>query len=111
MRGLGRRSGTPLAKSQTLFSMTHIQGGLGMRRTLILVLGLLVALAPGAYAQISGGNIYGTVTDESGAALPGAAVNLTSDLGSRSTTSGGSGEFRFLNLDRGRYTVTVGLTG
>ena len=42
-----------------------------MRKTLGLVLGLIL-LAPGAWAQIASGQIYGTVTDESGAVLPGA---------------------------------------
>jgi hypothetical protein len=82
-----------------------------MRRALILALGLMVALAPGAYAQIARGNIYGTVNDESGAVLPGAAVSLTSDLGSRSTVTGSGGEFRFLSLDRGRYKIGVALPG
>ncbi|HET8647410.1 MAG TPA: carboxypeptidase-like regulatory domain-containing protein, partial [Vicinamibacteria bacterium] len=82
-----------------------------MRRTLILALALLIATAPGAFAQISGGNIYGTVTDESGAVLPGAAIALTSDLGARNSTTGSQGEFRFLNLDRGRYKISVSLAG
>jgi hypothetical protein len=82
-----------------------------MRTSIVLVLGLLVALAPGAFAQISGGNIYGTVTDDSGAVLPGAAVTLSSELGTRSTTTGTQGEFRFLNLERGRYKVAVTITG
>ena len=81
-----------------------------MKKFLVLALALL-ALAPTAFAQISGGNIYGTVTDESGAVLPGATVTLTGDLGTRSTTTGTQGEFRFLNLDRGRYKLTVALTG
>ena len=78
---------------------------------LFLVLALLVGLAPGVQAQFATGNVYGTVTDESGAVLPGAAVTLTSDLGNRSTTTGTQGEFRFLNLDRGRYKVTVAIAG
>ncbi len=82
-----------------------------MRKTLALMLGLMLALAGVASAQIATGNIYGTVTDESGAVLPAANVTLTGDLGSRSTTSGSQGEFRFLNLDRGRYKVTVTLAG
>ena len=82
-----------------------------MRRTLVLALGLLMALAPGAFAQFATGNIYGTVTDESGAVLPGASINVTSDLGSRSTTSGSQGDFRFLNLDRGTYKLAVSLAG
>ncbi|HET7747462.1 MAG TPA: carboxypeptidase-like regulatory domain-containing protein, partial [Vicinamibacteria bacterium] len=81
-----------------------------MKRILLLGLALMLALAPGAYAQVMQG-IYGTVADESGAVLPGATVALTGDLGTRSTTSGPNGEFRFLNLDRGRYKVTVNLAG
>jgi hypothetical protein len=82
-----------------------------MKRTLLLGLALLLALAPGIYAQISTGNIYGTVKDESGAVLPGATVTLSGDLGTRSTTAGSQGEFRFLNLDRGRYKVAIALPG
>jgi len=60
------------------------------------------------HAQIATGNVYGTVTDSSGAALPGATVSLTGGtIGSRSTTSGPQGDFRFLNLDPGTYTLTV----
>ena len=82
-----------------------------MRRSLVLALGLILALAPGAFAQFATGNIYGTVTDESGAVLPGASIALTSDLGSRTTTSGSGGDFRFLNLDRGAYKLNVSLAG
>src|SRR5688572_15968201 len=70
-----------------------------MRKVLFLALALLVGLAPVVHAQFAAGNVYGTVTDESGAVLPGAAVTIAGDLGSRSTTTGGNGEFRFLNLD------------
>ena len=80
-------------------------GGLG--------LALLVAgLAPAAFAQVSAtGNVYGTVTDESGAVLPGATATLSGALGSRSTTSGANGEFRFLNVDHGTHKLSVSLTG
>jgi hypothetical protein len=82
-----------------------------MRKVLFLALALVVGLTSGVQAQFATGNIYGTVTDESGAVLPGAAVNLTSDLGNRSTTTGSQGEFRFLNLDRGQYKITVAIAG
>jgi hypothetical protein len=70
-----------------------------------------LGLAPGAFAQFATGNLYGTVTDESGAVLPGAVVMLTSDLGNRQTTTGTRGDFRFLNLDRGAYKVSVSIPG
>ncbi len=82
-----------------------------MRKSLLLALALLVGLTPGLWAQVRAGNIYGTVTDESGAILPGANVTISGVLGTRSTTSDASGEFRFLNLDRGTYKVTVALSG
>ncbi|MFI5184996.1 MAG: carboxypeptidase regulatory-like domain-containing protein, partial [Vicinamibacteria bacterium] len=81
-----------------------------MRRVLYLALGLLLTVAP-AFAQRSTGNIYGTVTDPQGAVLPGASVTLSGDFGTRSTTTGPSGEFRFLSLDNGAYKLTVALTG
>lgn len=82
-----------------------------MKKLLGLVLALVLA-APGAWAQITGGNIYGTVTDSSGAVLPGAAITITSDRsGARTITSGPQGEFRFLNLDPGAYTLVVSLSG
>ena len=82
-----------------------------IKKRLALALALMLGLAGALPPQFATGNIYGTVTDESGAVLPGATVTLTSDLGTRSTTTGSQGEFRFLNLDRGRYKVTVALAG
>jgi hypothetical protein len=83
-----------------------------MRKILGLAAAVLVLLAPLASAQTNAGNIYGTVTDESGAVLPGATITLKSDItGTRTTTSGTQGDFRFLNLDPGTYKLAVGLSG
>jgi len=73
---------------------------------------LVAGLSPSAWAQISTGGIYGKVTDEQSAVLPGATVTLTgANTGARSTTSGPGGEFRFIGLDPGTYTVAVALPG
>jgi carboxypeptidase family protein/TonB-dependent receptor-like protein len=88
-----------------------------MRRLFGLVLPTALAVmvvfatVPALQAQTTGGNVYGTVADESGARLPGAVVTATgvSVGGSRSTTSGTQGEFRFLNLDPGTYRLSVAL--
>jgi len=89
----------------------------GMARMLVrsgalgLALAMLVGLAPGAWAQISKGNIYGTLADEQGAVVPGATVTLTgATIGTRTTTSAATGDFRFLNLDPGTYKLTVALS-
>jgi hypothetical protein len=81
-----------------------------MKRLWYLALGLLLCSAP-AFAQISTGNIFGVATDEQGAVLPGVNVTLSGDFGTRNTTTGSNGEFRFLQLDNGAYKITVALTG
>src|SRR5436190_356102 len=81
-------------------------------RALALVLLAAVGFAPAAHAQVlPTGNIYGTVRDESGAVLPGATATLTGAFGTRSTTSGTDGAFRFLNVDHGTHQLKVVLTG
>ena len=82
-----------------------------MKRAIGLAVAIALIAAPGAFAQISTGNIYGKVTDESGAVLPGANVSLASDSGSQTTVSGSEGEFRFLGLSTGNFEVTVALSG
>ncbi|PYQ20921.1 MAG: hypothetical protein DMF79_09305, partial [Acidobacteria bacterium] len=72
----------------------------------------MLLLVPAVRAQFATGNVYGTVNDSSGAVLPGASITLTGGtIGARSTTSGSQGDFRFLNLDPGTYTLAVSLTG
>jgi len=82
-----------------------------MRRALALAVALSLGLLPAAFAQLTRGNVYGKVADESGAVLPGATVTLSGGFGTRSTVSDKEGQFRFLNLDHGQYKVTVALTG
>ncbi len=81
-----------------------------MKRRL-LVLACLVLASVGAFAQSSTGNVLGTITDASGAVLPGATITISGEAGSRTTVSGADGTFRFLNMDYGDYKVTVNLQG
>jgi hypothetical protein len=71
--------------------------------------GLLLTFS--AAAQTSSGNIYGTVTDASGAPLPG--VTITIDAGGLQQTfvTDANGAYRFLRLPPGRYRVTAELSG
>src|SRR5579872_3061032 len=59
--------------------------------------------------QSTYGDITGTVTDQSGAIVPGAkveAVHKGTDLAHQATTDG-EGTFRLVNLDAGEYDITV----
>jgi hypothetical protein len=71
----------------------------------------LALLAAPAHAQLAGGNLYGVVQDESGAALPGANVAIAGPGITQSFTAGADGRFRFLNVPPGGYKITVSLTG
>jgi carboxypeptidase family protein/TonB-dependent receptor-like protein len=81
------------------------------KRILALALGLVFALSGAALAQVASGNVYGVAKDESGATLPGVNVSLTSEYGTRTAVTGPDGAFRFLNLNKGDYTVTLSLAG
>ena len=81
-----------------------------------LALGFLIlALAlPAASLAQDNGLIRGTVTDNSGAVVPGATVTLLSDAiigGSRSAVTNESGVFRFPALPPGDYAAEVSLSG
>ena len=59
------------------------------------------------------GSIIGTVTDSSGSALPGATVTVANPaIGfARTLTTGDDGNYSFVNLVPGSYTVTVEKSG
>jgi hypothetical protein len=71
------------------------------------------ALAAPARAQIDTASIVGTVTDQSGAVLPGATVTATQDdTGIVSTAvTNAAGQYVFPGLKVGRYTIAAELQG
>lgn len=73
----------------------------------------LLFLQPFSSAQKNTGDIHGTVTDQSGAVIPGCALTLTDQAtGSvRKTTSDAQGDFSFLQLPVGTYTITTSKEG
>src|SRR5947209_6988090 len=87
---------------------------MSFRNFKIFVMMLLVALAmaPALIAQTTG-NIEGTVTDQSGASLPGVTVEATSPnlQGTRTAITGSDGRYRFASLPPGPYKVTGNLSG
>ena len=64
-------------------------------------------------AQSSYGSIVGTVTDPSGAIIPGAAITLTNLDTSEifKTVSNAGGNYQFVNLQPGDYKVDVTVRG
>ena len=85
-----------------------------MRRVFISVcLVLLIGAASPALAQRTTGTVSGTVTDESGAILPGVTVTLKSTAvpGAPTMVTGATGVYRFPNLPPGSYTLTFELQG
>lgn len=69
-------------------------------------------LAP-AFAQSNSGTIHGTVTDPTGAVVPGAAITIENPVSGymRTTVSDSSGKFQFSNLPFNPYHVTAAATG
>lgn len=81
----------------------------------LLLLVLVAALWAGAHAHAQGttSRVAGTVTDTSGAFVPGATVTLTNDATgvSFTTVTNASGAYAFEAVQVGRYTVAVELQG
>ena len=76
-----------------------------------VVTALFVALPALAQAQVAGGNITGTATDEQGGVMPGVTVTLKGADLTRTFVTEAAGRYRFLDLAPGLYTVTSELDG
>jgi TonB family protein len=78
-----------------------------------LGLAMLLALASPAAAQ--GGRVYGSLTDESGALLPGVEVRalLRDESGetTRSVVTDGTGRYQLNGLAEGNWVITASLPG
>ena len=84
-------------------------------RCVLVVLGLCLVSAfnSSSFGQAVSGNIIGTVTDSTGAAVPEAKVTI-SDVGkgiTYQTTTNGSGNYTQANISPGNYTVEITKTG
>jgi len=73
----------------------------------------LAALSPVAKAQLTSGDLVGTITDPTGAAVPQAKVDIAEETtGVRSSQSSDSnGQYRFNNLPIGKYDLTISAAG
>jgi outer membrane receptor protein involved in Fe transport len=79
----------------------------------LAVLAIALMIPALAAAQTESGKLSGTVTDQSGAVLPGVTVNLKSvgRATTRSTVTNAQGEYVFAGLVPGVYEVTAELSG
>src|SRR5688572_29953334 len=76
----------------------------------LVVVAALTAEAPG----VSTASITGTVTDSSGATLPGVTVEASSSAlieRARSVVTDAAGQYRLVDLRPGVYSVTFTITG
>jgi hypothetical protein len=75
---------------------------------------LIVSLLPlKSLAQSTFGSIVGTVKDSSGAVIPGATVMLTNSgtAAQRTVTTDQHGDYSLVNLNPGKYQITVSAAG
>lgn len=81
-------------------------------RALAVMAGLMALLMPSLHAQFNA-SLRGTVTDSTGAVIPGATVTLlnTATNESKTATTDGSGIYTFNALPPGRFSLTVEHTG
>ncbi len=84
-----------------------------LRSVPLVILFALLSIPRVALAQAGTASLFGDVKDQQGAALPGAAVTLTSlDTGAvRTTVTSESGRYRFVAMPPGLYSVKVELNG
>jgi hypothetical protein len=84
-----------------------------MKRFTALLAALVLLLASTAWAQSQSGEIFGKVTDTSGAVMPGVTVTLTAPslLQPLTATTSETGSFQFPRLNVGTYTVKFELAG
>jgi hypothetical protein len=79
----------------------------------VAMAGLLILAPARLEAQVGNATLNGTVTDTTGAAIPGATINITNKDtgGSRVVVSGAAGEYSSPALPPGHYIVTVAKAG
>jgi hypothetical protein len=71
----------------------------------------LSLIAVSAFAQFQTGNIYGKVVAKDGSALPGVTVTLTGVGAPQTIITDSQGNFHFLNLSPGTYSIKSELAG
>jgi hypothetical protein len=94
----------------TCFKLASSAKALGTLLAMLLTLGLTSSLAS---AQVLYGSLVGNVTDQNGAAVPGATVTITNKgTGQvRETVTNSDGEYNIVNVLPGSYDIKVAKQG
>lgn len=94
-------------------SNRNIRAGRWTAWTVLLLAVFAIFTTLGAYAQSDNGSIVGTVTDQAGAAVPNATVDVTNLATGLKfhATSDGAGEFQIFAVPRGSYRAEVQSSG
>jgi Carboxypeptidase regulatory-like domain len=82
-------------------------------RAFILSAALVVVLSVGAWSQTQLATVFGTITDPSGAVIPGVSVTIVSQGTGlkRSALTDTAGEYHFVGLPTGDYSLRIEKTG
>jgi hypothetical protein len=82
-----------------------------LRNRVVAFAALALLVSAGAFAQLQSGNLFGTVTDDKGAVLPGVTATLTGNGAPQVQVTNAQGQFRFLNLSPANYSLKAELEG
>ena len=99
--------------TESSFGAEILRAGAGRKLALLfLVLAMAIGVTPGLYAQFNGA-LQGTVTDASGAVIPGATVTLVNPATqvTKTATTNGTGFYSITSLPPASYKVTVTAQG
>jgi len=87
------------------------------RYCLLFVAGVSIVLAPFLVQRLNAqglyGSVTGTITDQTGAVVPGTQLTITNDATGfkRQATTDDTGRYRTLDLPQGTYTIEVSASG
>lgn len=111
-RRVAKSVDTPALPETTKITRWLGRGVCGMAMTLALLVSGWIGAVP-AQAQTSNGSVVGTVTDSTGAIVPGAKVVLKSVAtnATQMATTGSAGNYSFVNVKPDRYNLMISKQG
>ncbi|MBZ5537149.1 MAG: TonB-dependent receptor [Acidobacteriia bacterium] len=86
---------------------------LNCKKGVVFLAAILLLVSTMSFAQTSKGTIAGSITDATGALVPGATVTITATTGgeTRTATTDATGAYRFDALNPGVYSIAVTASG